>query len=160
MNAPFEASYSDFKRMVTANPGKHPDWAHNADSLYYMIRAFSLRTATVRKDLLDKDHYALDSRLTDRTLAQKTLTHTPLGDSLRLGLSAVVECCYHIMLGHDSKWHVDLDLGDTKENTQVMKWNSTFFHRGTWDAASQLGNFTRDCEQAATGIFEEMSKRF
>ena len=156
----FETSYSAFKRLAGAEPRKHPDWEHDADSLYHLVKRFGHHAAVVRAELFDRDHFVLDQHLTDNTLAQKMLTHTPLGDSLRGELSDVIEYSYRIPATLDESGTLDIYLGNLRGRVPVMSWNSTFFHSTTWDAWAQLGYFERSGFQAGAVIFEAMSARF
>ena len=156
----FETSYAAFKRLSGADPRKHPDWEHDADSLYHLVRLFGHHAEVVREDLLARDHYATDPQLTDKTLAQKMLTHTPLGDSLRRELSDVVEYCYRIPATQDESGTLDIWLGNIRGRVTVMSWNSTFFHRATWDAWAQLEYFEQSGFEAGTVVFKAMSTRF
>lgn len=97
----FEASYAAFKRLAGADPRKHPDWEHDADSLYHLVRLFGHHAEVIREDLFARDHHIMDPQLTNKTLAQNMLTHTPLGDSLRRELSDVMEYSYRIPAARD-----------------------------------------------------------
>jgi hypothetical protein len=156
----FETSYSAFRRLAGADPRKRPDWEHDADSLYHLVKLFGYHASVVREELFDKDHHVLDPQLTDKELAQKLLTHTPLGDSLRGEFSDVVEYCYRIPETRDESGTLDIFLGNLRGRVPVMSWNSTFFRSTTWDAWAQLGYFERSAYEAGAVIFEAMSRRF
>ena len=147
--------YTHYYNELMANALNYPGRLEGAKALYTATQELTLRVDSMQQILKRKDP---DGEGID--IAEKVLTHTPLGDSLRKAMLNVSNRCYAALLSPEKKPALDSIFSTVKEYTTPANWNGEVFSQTPTVAAQTiLVALNSRCMDAATLTMQDIHQQ-
>jgi hypothetical protein len=148
---PYKNYYDDLMLHAMSYPGR----LEGAKALNTATEELTVRVDSIQDILKRKDSVGEGIGV-----AEKVLTHTPLGDSLRKAMLEVSDRCYAALLSPDKKPALDSIFSTVKEYTTPANWNGEVFSQTPTVAAQTiLVALKSRCMSAATLTMQDIHEQ-
>jgi hypothetical protein len=146
--------YTNYYNELMVLAMNHPGRLEGAKALYTATQELTVRLDSTQEILKRKDPDGEGIGI-----AEKVLTHTPLGDSLRKAMLEVSDRCYAALLSPDKKPALDSIFSTVKEYTTSANWNGEVFSQTPTVAAQTiLVALKSRCMSAATLTMKDIDE--
>ena len=147
--------YTHYYHELMSNAPNYPGRLEGAKALYTATEELAVRVDSMQEILKRKDPDGEGIGI-----AEKVLTHTPPGDSLRKAMLEVSDRCYAALLSPDKKPALDSIFSTVKEYTTPANWNGEVFSQTPTVAAQTiLVALKSRCMSAATLTMQDIHEQ-